>query len=167
MLVTTHQKRGPPCFTPDPPTTTTTSHPPPRSPNHPASASASSPNPPAPPITMFRQRRETQAHSPSTRLGHRKATARTAKRLHPSQDTEPTSRPPHILPHIRRDMVKTNNPKNTPPTWNHPADKQTPPKYKAEKPDATAKPSDARPASHMTPRAAPHRTTTPPPQHAI
>ncbi|MEQ2289549.1 hypothetical protein AMECASPLE_034228 [Ameca splendens] len=44
------------------------------------------------------------------------------------------------------DMVKTTNPKHTPPTRNHPADKQTPPQYKAKKPDATAKRSDARPA---------------------
>ncbi|KAK5610522.1 hypothetical protein CRENBAI_003631, partial [Crenichthys baileyi] len=44
-------------------------------------------------------------------------------------------------------MVKTTNPKHTPPTSNHPADKQTPPQYKAEKPDATAEPSDACPAA--------------------
>ncbi|MEQ2299652.1 hypothetical protein AMECASPLE_017379 [Ameca splendens] len=36
--------------------------------------------------------------------------------------------------------------KHTPPTRNHPADKQTPPQYKAEKPDATTEPCDARPA---------------------
>ncbi|KAK5619822.1 hypothetical protein CRENBAI_006779 [Crenichthys baileyi] len=53
----------------------------------------------------------------------------------------------HILPYIGRGMVKTTNPKHTPPTRNHPADKQTPPQYKAEKPDATTEPSDAPPAA--------------------
>ncbi|XP_047219380.1 extensin-like [Girardinichthys multiradiatus] len=74
---------------------------------------------------------------------------------------------PHILPYIGRVMVKTTNPKHTPPTKNHPADKQTPPQHKAEKPDATAEPSDARPAiQNMEARAVTHRTTTPTPQHA-
>ncbi|KAK5613556.1 hypothetical protein CRENBAI_019818 [Crenichthys baileyi] len=54
---------------------------------------------------------------------------------------------PHILPYIGRDTVKTTNPEHTPPTRNHPADKQTPPQYKPEKPDATAEPSDALPAA--------------------
>ncbi|MED6237410.1 hypothetical protein ATANTOWER_024383 [Ataeniobius toweri] len=44
-------------------------------------------------------------------------------------------------------MVITTNPKHTPPTRNHPTDKQTPPHYKAKKPNATTKPSEARPAS--------------------
>ncbi|XP_047242455.1 extensin-like [Girardinichthys multiradiatus] len=54
---------------------------------------------------------------------------------------------PHILPYIGRGTVKTKNPKHRPPTRNQPADKETPPQYKAEKPDATAEPSDARPAA--------------------
>ncbi|MEQ2226735.1 hypothetical protein ILYODFUR_030358 [Ilyodon furcidens] len=54
---------------------------------------------------------------------------------------------PHILPFIGRGMVKITNPKHTPPTRNHPADKQTPPQYKAEKPDATDEPSDASPSA--------------------
>ncbi|KAK5603581.1 hypothetical protein CRENBAI_004522 [Crenichthys baileyi] len=74
---------------------------------------------------------------------------------------------PHILPYIGRGTVKTTNPKHTPPTRNHPADKQTPPQYKTEKPDATAEPSDARPAvQNREARAPMHRTTTPTPQHA-
>ncbi|XP_047223822.1 pollen-specific leucine-rich repeat extensin-like protein 1 [Girardinichthys multiradiatus] len=67
---------------------------------------------------------------------------------------------PHILPYIGRGMVKTTNPKHTPPTRNHPADKQTPPHYKAEKPNATAEPSDAHPAAPTL-----HSCTGPPPQH--
>ncbi|KAK5606577.1 hypothetical protein CRENBAI_018364 [Crenichthys baileyi] len=54
---------------------------------------------------------------------------------------------PHILPYIGRGTVKTTNPKHTPSTRNHPSDKQTPPQYEAEKPDATAEHSDARPAA--------------------
>ncbi|KAK5600774.1 hypothetical protein CRENBAI_010352 [Crenichthys baileyi] len=66
-----------------------------------------------------------------------------AKTTEPRQATvlpEPT---PHILPYIGRGTVKTTNPKHTSPTRNHPAVKQTPPQYKAEKRDATAEPSDA------------------------
>ncbi|MEQ2278476.1 hypothetical protein XENORESO_019355 [Xenotaenia resolanae] len=75
---------------------------------------------------------------------HKKATARTAKRshshsrhrttnIHASQaktsQASPrfllsnTTAPPHILPYIGRGTVKTTNPKHTPPTRNHPADK--------------------------------------------
>ncbi|KAK5619278.1 hypothetical protein CRENBAI_018128 [Crenichthys baileyi] len=74
---------------------------------------------------------------------------------------------PHILPYIGRGTVKTTNPEHTPPTRNHPADKQTPPQHEAEKPDATAEPSDAHPAIQNTEAsAAMHRTTTPTLQHA-
>ncbi|KAK5605132.1 hypothetical protein CRENBAI_024931 [Crenichthys baileyi] len=54
---------------------------------------------------------------------------------------------PRTLPYFDRGKVKTTNPKHTPPTRNHPADKQTPAQYKAEKPDATAEPGDAHPAA--------------------
>ncbi|MEQ2309140.1 hypothetical protein AMECASPLE_035521 [Ameca splendens] len=74
---------------------------------------------------------------------------------------------PHILPYIGRGTVKTTNPKYTPPTRNHPADQQTSPQHKAEKPDATAESSNAGPAvQNMEARATMHRTTTPTPQHA-
>ncbi|KAK5607409.1 hypothetical protein CRENBAI_024811 [Crenichthys baileyi] len=82
----------------------------------------------------------------------RKATARTAKRphstpsctnIHASQaeKTEPSqavvppkanaTATPHILPYIGRRTVKTTNSKHTPPTRNHPADRQTPLQHKA------------------------------------
>ncbi|KAK5598416.1 hypothetical protein CRENBAI_011869, partial [Crenichthys baileyi] len=68
---------------------------------------------------------------------------------------------PHILPYISRGTVETTNPKHTPPTRSHPADKQTPPQHKTEKP------SEVRPAVQNTlARAAMHRSTTPTPQHA-
>ncbi|KAK5617644.1 hypothetical protein CRENBAI_002380 [Crenichthys baileyi] len=54
---------------------------------------------------------------------------------------------PYILPYIDRGTVKTTNPKHAPPTRNRPADKQTPPQYKAEKADATTEPSNTRPAA--------------------
>ncbi|MEQ2292758.1 hypothetical protein AMECASPLE_026176 [Ameca splendens] len=54
---------------------------------------------------------------------------------------------PHILPYIGRGTSKTTNPKHTPPTRNHSADKQTPPQFKSKRPNATAEPSDARPAA--------------------
>ncbi|XP_047208461.1 extensin-like [Girardinichthys multiradiatus] len=44
-------------------------------------------------------------------------------------------------------MAKTTNPKHSQPTRNHPAHEQTPPQYEAEKPDASAELSDARPAA--------------------
>ncbi|XP_047226632.1 extensin-like [Girardinichthys multiradiatus] len=73
---------------------------------------------------------------------------------------------PHLLPYIGRGTVETTNPKHTPPTRNPPADKQTPPQHKTERPDATAEPSEACPAVQNTEaRAAAHRTTTPTPQH--
>ncbi|KAK5622121.1 hypothetical protein CRENBAI_009961, partial [Crenichthys baileyi] len=53
----------------------------------------------------------------------------------------------HILPHVSRDTVKTTNPKHTPFTRNHPADMETPPQFKAKKPDATIKPSDVYPTA--------------------
>ncbi|MED6259361.1 hypothetical protein ATANTOWER_021503 [Ataeniobius toweri] len=65
------------------------------------------------------------------------------------------------------------NPCGTPVTHlhtrNHPADRQTPPQHKAEKPDATAEPSNAHPEAHThtEARAAMHKTTDPTPQHAI
>ncbi|KAK5619686.1 hypothetical protein CRENBAI_009321 [Crenichthys baileyi] len=63
---------------------------------------------------------------------------------HPrTRRAEPTE---HPVPDVWG-TVKTTNPKRTPPTRNHPADKQTPPQYKVEKSDATTKPSDARPAA--------------------
>ncbi|KAK5605679.1 hypothetical protein CRENBAI_007891, partial [Crenichthys baileyi] len=62
--------------------------------------------------------------------------------------TQPyTTATPHILPYVCRDTLRTTNFKHTPPARNHPADKQTPPQYKAEKPDATAKPSYTYPAA--------------------
>ncbi|MED6253415.1 hypothetical protein ATANTOWER_029054, partial [Ataeniobius toweri] len=99
---------------------------------------------------------------------HRKAPAHAAKRPHPDPETqihlhpgqpskndraEPDRRSsrgsdtatPHILLCIRRGTAKTTNPKHTQPTRNHPANEQTPPQYEAEKPDASAGPSDARP----------------------
>ncbi|MEQ2159795.1 hypothetical protein GOODEAATRI_026943 [Goodea atripinnis] len=109
--------------------------------------------------------------SPASRRRHRRATSHTAKRLHSPRDAELlTSMPakqkqqsqakpqippqanatatPHILPYIGRGTVKTTNPKPTSLTRNHPADKQTPSQFKAEKPDATTEPSNARPAAH-------------------
>ncbi|MED6256289.1 hypothetical protein ATANTOWER_023370, partial [Ataeniobius toweri] len=84
----------------------------------------------------------------------------TQNHQHPSQpsknDTAAPSRvssqanataTPHILPYIGRGTIKTTNPKHTPHTRNHPADKQTPPQYKAEKRDGTAEPSDACPTT--------------------
>ncbi|MEQ2281707.1 hypothetical protein AMECASPLE_033166 [Ameca splendens] len=61
-------------------------------------------------------------------------------------------------------MARTTNPKHTEPTRNHPANEQTPPHYEAEKPNASAEPSDARPAA-PTPggqsrRAQDHRPNT-------
>ncbi|KAK5614665.1 hypothetical protein CRENBAI_006255 [Crenichthys baileyi] len=100
---------------------------------------------------------------------HRRATARTAKRLqptppethnhqHPGQPSKNNKAKPHLPPSQRhsnsntthpsiRDTVKTTNAKHTPPTRNHTTDKQTPPQYKAEKPHAITKPSDARPTA--------------------
>ncbi|MEQ2241973.1 hypothetical protein ILYODFUR_030902, partial [Ilyodon furcidens] len=72
----------------------------------------------------------------------------------------------HILPYVHRDTVKTTNPTDTPPTRNHPAAKQTPPHYKAKKPDAITKKPTLQ-YLHTKARAAPQRTTTPPPQHTI
>ncbi|MED6295475.1 hypothetical protein CHARACLAT_032232 [Characodon lateralis] len=100
---------------------------------------------------------------------HRKAPAHAARRPHPNPETQthlhpgqpsknngakpdhrsPRASPtgtPHILLCIRRGTAKTTNPKHTQPTRNHPANEQTPPQYEAEKPDARAEPSDARPA---------------------
>ncbi|KAK5604548.1 hypothetical protein CRENBAI_015580 [Crenichthys baileyi] len=68
-----------------------------------------------------------------------------AKLLPPPQANATAT--PHILHNIGRGTVKTTNLKHTPPTRNHPADKQTPPQYKVEKPDATDEPSNARPAA--------------------
>ncbi|KAK5609652.1 hypothetical protein CRENBAI_000852 [Crenichthys baileyi] len=46
--------------------------------------------------------------------------------------------------------------------------RQNPPQYEAQKPDASAEPSDARPAAPRPEvRAATHRTTAPTPQHTI
>ncbi|XP_047208473.1 early nodulin-75-like [Girardinichthys multiradiatus] len=122
---------------------------------------------------------------------HRKSPAHGAKRSHPHPETQTPLHPgqqskndrakpdrrsprasttatPPILLCIRRGTARTTNPKHTEPTRNHPANEQTPPQYEAETPDASAEPSDARPAA-PTPevRAAVHRTTTPTPQHAI
>ncbi|MEQ2238611.1 hypothetical protein ILYODFUR_034912 [Ilyodon furcidens] len=60
----------------------------------------------------------------------------------PQANATPT---PHILLYVGRYTGKITNPKHTPPTRNHPADKQTP--LQAEKPDATAELSDAHPAA--------------------
>ncbi|KAK5619756.1 hypothetical protein CRENBAI_007968 [Crenichthys baileyi] len=82
------------------------------------------------------------------------------------QSSRPRDAPPPPPP-CPRGTVKTTNPKNTPPTRNHPADKQTPPQHKAERPDATAKLSDARPTKqNVEGKATTHRTTNPTPQHA-
>ncbi|MEQ2206385.1 hypothetical protein XENOCAPTIV_028721 [Xenoophorus captivus] len=67
---------------------------------------------------------------------------------------------PHILSYISRGTLKTTNPKHTPPTRNHRADKQTPPKHKAKRPNATAQPSNARPAVQNTEARATHPDTT-------
>ncbi|KAK5614875.1 hypothetical protein CRENBAI_010494 [Crenichthys baileyi] len=50
----------------------------------------------------------------------------------------------HILPYVRRDMVKNHHPQAH--TTHHGPPGQTPPQYKAEKPEATAKPSIPCPA---------------------
>ncbi|XP_047230912.1 extensin-like [Girardinichthys multiradiatus] len=89
----------------------------------------------------------------------------------PPEDAEsPTSMPAKQKRQSQaklRGTVKTTNPKHTPPTRNDPADKQTPPQHKAEKPDVTTEPSDARPAIQNTEaRAGMPRTTTLTPQHA-
>ncbi|MEQ2256836.1 hypothetical protein ILYODFUR_028201, partial [Ilyodon furcidens] len=92
-------------------------------------------------------------------------------RTNPSGGSPPANATatPHILPYIGRGTVKTTNPKHRPPTRNQPADKETPPLYKAEKPDATAEPSDACPAA-PTHRGQSHHAYDHhpmPPQHAI
>ncbi|KAK5618819.1 hypothetical protein CRENBAI_010567 [Crenichthys baileyi] len=100
-----------------------------------------------------------------TSLTNRRA-AKKGHSMHSKEAANATTTP-HILPYIGRGMAETTNPKHTQPTRNHPADKQTPPQHKAERPDATAKPSDARPAiRNMEARAARNRTTTPTPRHA-
>ncbi|MEQ2265761.1 hypothetical protein XENORESO_012187 [Xenotaenia resolanae] len=94
-------------------------------------------------------------HSKEAALPPRRRTtnihASQAKMTEPSQAAVPpranATATPHSLPYIGRGTVKTTNPTHTPPTRNHPADKQTPPQYKAEKPDAIAEPSDACPAA--------------------
>ncbi|KAK5600794.1 hypothetical protein CRENBAI_009956, partial [Crenichthys baileyi] len=58
---------------------------------------------------------------------------------------------PHIHPYICRDMLKTTNPKHTPPPRNHPANKPTPPQYNAEKPNATTKHTEASPTDPNPP----------------
>ncbi|KAK5616586.1 hypothetical protein CRENBAI_006131 [Crenichthys baileyi] len=86
--------------------------------------------------------------------------------MEPSQAMVPPELMPHILPYIGRGTVKTTNPKHTPPTRNHPADKQTPPQCKAEKPGATAEPSDARPAcTHVKRRPTASRSKNIPNSH--
>ncbi|XP_047245507.1 extensin-like [Girardinichthys multiradiatus] len=85
-------------------------------------------------------------------------------RAEPDRKSASATATPHILLFIRRGTAKTTNPKHTQPTRNHPANEQTPPQYEAEKPDASAELSDARPAS-PTPggqsrRAQDHRPNT-------
>ncbi|KAK5603373.1 hypothetical protein CRENBAI_008975 [Crenichthys baileyi] len=91
----------------------------------------------------------TRGHSMSSRKAPRCRTtniqASQAKTIEPSQATvfpEPTPQQHHTS-----FRTSTTNPKNTPPTRNHPADNQTLPQYKAKKPDATAEPSNARHAA--------------------
>ncbi|MEQ2189634.1 hypothetical protein GOODEAATRI_027211, partial [Goodea atripinnis] len=72
-----------------------------------------------------------------------------------------TTATPHILLYVGKGTVKTTNPKHTSLTRNHPADKQTPPQYKAEKPDAT---HPLR--STHTWRPEPMRTGSPPQHHS-
>ncbi|MEQ2159696.1 hypothetical protein GOODEAATRI_025693, partial [Goodea atripinnis] len=101
---------------------------------------------------------------------HRKAPAHGAKRSHPHPETQThlhpgqpskndrakpdrrsprasTTATPPILLCIRRGTARTTNPKHTEPTRNHPANEQTPPQCEAETPNASAEPSDARPAA--------------------
>ncbi|MEQ2180913.1 hypothetical protein GOODEAATRI_006142 [Goodea atripinnis] len=101
---------------------------------------------------------------------HRKAPAHAAKRPHPHPETQTHLHPgqpskndraepdrkfprasatatPHILLCICGGTANTTNPKHTQPTRNHLANEQTPHQYEAEKPDASAELSDARPAT--------------------
>ncbi|MED6250271.1 hypothetical protein ATANTOWER_028197 [Ataeniobius toweri] len=122
-------------------------------------------------------------HQPNKQKGGKERPQHTQQRGHtPPRDAEPPTFmpakqkrwsqaklqfPPQQHHTSFHTLDRGTNPKHTPPTRNHPADKQTPPQHKAERPNATAKPSDARPAVQNTEaRAATHRTTTPTPQHA-
>ncbi|KAK5606263.1 hypothetical protein CRENBAI_024408 [Crenichthys baileyi] len=79
---------------------------------------------------------------PTSRLAKQKGQSQLRPQFFSSQRHSNTTHP-----YIGRGTVKTTNPKHTPPTRNHQADKETPPQYKAENPDATAETSDARPAA--------------------